>query len=112
VDEVAGIEDDFVGKDRWQGSREAHPINLCSAKDRGRATGEVGAVQGEARKESCIECSAYATKARHPPWRACCLGWWNRYRPRQLAYPGEAAHEYALEPYGFGAARIRYFVFR
>jgi hypothetical protein len=66
MDEVAGIQDDFVGKDRRQGSREAHPISLCSAKDRGRATGEVGAVQGEARKESCIECSGYATKPATP----------------------------------------------
>jgi len=40
------------------------------------------------------------------------LGWGNRYRPRPLAHPGEAAHDYAREPYGFGVARIRYFVFR
>jgi len=57
MDEVAGIQDDFVGQARRQGSREAHPIRLWAAKDRGRATGEVGAVQGEARKKSCIECS-------------------------------------------------------
>jgi hypothetical protein len=62
MDEVAAIQDDFVGKDRRQGSRKAHPISLGSAKDRGRATREVGAVQGETRKESCIECSGYATK--------------------------------------------------
>ena len=62
MDEVAGIQDDFVGQDRRQGSREAHPIGLSSAEDRRGTTGAVGAVQGEARKESCIECFGYATK--------------------------------------------------
>jgi hypothetical protein len=66
VDEVAGIEDGFVGKDRRQGSREADPIRLGSAKDRGRATGEVGEIQGETGKESCIECSGYAAKPATP----------------------------------------------
>jgi hypothetical protein len=46
MDEVAGIQDDFVGKERRQDSREAHPISLSSAKDRRGTTGEVGAVQG------------------------------------------------------------------
>jgi hypothetical protein len=46
MDKVAGIQDDFVGQDRRQGSREAHPISLSSAKDRRGTTGEVGAVQG------------------------------------------------------------------
>jgi hypothetical protein len=66
MDEVAGIQDDFVDKDRRQGSREAYPIGLSSAKDRRGTTGEVGAVQGEARKESCIESFRDATKPATP----------------------------------------------
>jgi hypothetical protein len=73
MDEVAGIQDDFVGQDRRQGSREAHPIGLSSAEDRRGTTGAVGAVQGEARKESCIECFGYATKPA-TSWRALLCG--------------------------------------
>jgi hypothetical protein len=74
MDKVAGIQDDFVGQDRRQGSREAHPISLSSAEDRRGATGAVGAVQGEARKESCIECFRICDKARHPRGGFCCVG--------------------------------------